>query len=116
VRISYLADQMIRLSGKVPGRDIEICYTGLRPGEKLQEELFHAGEELGRTANPKILLAQSRQVDWETLNRRLDVLELACGEYDLERIRDGLSWFVSDQGVDEVVPMASARQALAGIS
>ena len=44
VRISYLAEQMIRLAGKQPEADIAIIYTGLRPGEKLFEELFHPHE------------------------------------------------------------------------
>ena len=44
VKISYLAEQMVRLANKTPGRDIAIVYTGLRPGEKLFEELFHAQE------------------------------------------------------------------------
>ena len=44
VPIRLLAEQMIRLAGKQPGRDIAIVYTGLRPGEKLHETLFHADE------------------------------------------------------------------------
>ena len=48
VRIDYLAEQMIRLSGKAPGKDIEIQYVGLRPGEKLYEELFYDDESKGK--------------------------------------------------------------------
>ncbi|TPW14446.1 MAG: polysaccharide biosynthesis protein CapD, partial [Halothiobacillaceae bacterium] len=63
VKITDLAEQMIRLSGKVPGEEIEIIYTGLRPGEKLYEELFHDMESLAETSHEKILLAASRYVD-----------------------------------------------------
>ncbi|MBI4665216.1 MAG: polysaccharide biosynthesis protein [Nitrospinae bacterium] len=54
VKIADLAKKMIRLAGFEPGRDIEIKYTGLRPGEKLQEFLNGDGETLGATAHPKI--------------------------------------------------------------
>jgi FlaA1/EpsC-like NDP-sugar epimerase len=57
VRIVDLARDLIRLSGLEPGRDIQITYTGLRPGEKLAEELFGPGEEHSRTAHDKILVA-----------------------------------------------------------
>ena len=53
VRIGYLAEQMIRLSGKEPGKDIEIQYVGLRPGEKLYEELFYGSEGKEATGNKK---------------------------------------------------------------
>lgn len=55
VRIAYLAEQMIRLAGKTPERDIAIVYTGLRPGEKLFEELFHPQESYQPTAHAKIM-------------------------------------------------------------
>jgi FlaA1/EpsC-like NDP-sugar epimerase len=56
VRIADLARDMIRLSNLTEGRDIEIHFTGLRPGEKLYEELYdEAGESPGRTPHPKIL-------------------------------------------------------------
>ena len=58
VRISFLAEQLIRLAGKEPGRDVEIVYTGLRPGEKLFEELFHEDESYATTAHEKIFLSQ----------------------------------------------------------
>jgi FlaA1/EpsC-like NDP-sugar epimerase len=54
---------MIRLAGKVPDDEIEVRYTGLRPGEKLTEELFHPDERLTPTSNEKILLAEGRSID-----------------------------------------------------
>ncbi len=82
VRIRYLAEQMIRLSGRVPGEDIEIVYTGLREGEKLYEELFHPREKLVETGHDKLLLARSRVTDWERLERGLDALEQAVAADD----------------------------------
>lgn len=87
VLIAYLAQQMIRLSGKIPGKDIKIVYTGLRPGEKLYEELFHGQEKLAPTAHPKILLAQCRDYDWQSLSEHLAQLGLACDKYDEPRLR-----------------------------
>ena len=57
VNIRYLAEQVIRLSGKILGRDVQIEYIGLRPGEKLDEELFHSDEDLSRTKHEKLLLS-----------------------------------------------------------
>ena len=58
VKIRYMAEQMIRLAGQQPGRDIEIRYVGLRPGEKLFEELFYDVEDLIQTSHPKIRTAR----------------------------------------------------------
>jgi FlaA1/EpsC-like NDP-sugar epimerase len=60
VPIRVLAEQMIRLAGKQPGKDIAITYTGLRPGEKLHETLFHADELYRPTSHSKILEARAR--------------------------------------------------------
>ncbi len=57
VKIKYLAEQMVQLTGKTPYKDIKIIYTGLRPGEKLYEELFYIDEKLAKTTHTKILLA-----------------------------------------------------------
>ncbi|MFC1602622.1 polysaccharide biosynthesis protein [Pseudomonadota bacterium] len=92
IKISYLAEQMIKLSGKEPGSDIEISYTGLRPGEKLYEELFHDQEALEATNNKKILLAKHRKVDWDSLTAAMQDMEQACGTYDdaclVQRLRE----------------------------
>ncbi|MFQ5643171.1 MAG: polysaccharide biosynthesis protein [Thiogranum sp.] len=87
IKISYLAEQMIRLSGKVPGEDIAIVYTGLRPGEKLYEELFHEKEALQSTGHAKILLARHRGFAWERLQEIMDHLNTACIEYDEHALR-----------------------------
>src|SRR3546814_924500 len=68
VPIRLLAEQMIRLAGKQPGRDIAIVYTGLRSGEKLHETLFHADERYRPTAHPKILQAEAREVVVDRIN------------------------------------------------
>lgn len=82
VKIAYLAEQMIILSGKIPGEDIEIKYTGLRPGEKLYEELFHDQEQLTATNHEKILLAKTRIVDWDELQSDFTAMEAASESFD----------------------------------
>lgn len=99
VKIRYLAEQMIRLSGKEPGVDIEVTYTGLRPGEKLYEELFHEKEALGGTAHPKVFLARHRKVDWELLTGVLRDMGSACDVVDAERLLRGLVTLVPEYGV-----------------
>lgn len=75
VRIVDLADRMIRLAGLEPGKDIAITFTGLRPGEKLHEELFHGAETLEDTAIPAIHRAHPRTADRALIERGLDELE-----------------------------------------
>lgn len=96
VKISDLAEQMIRLTGLEPGRDIEIAFTGLRPGEKLYEELFHESEQLSGTKHPKIMLSASRQVDWEEMKREMHELRSACGTRDVKRIYKELKQLVPE--------------------
>jgi len=78
VLIKDLAEQMIRLSGLVPDRDIAVEYIGLRPGEKLFEEIFHPGEDLQGTTHPKLHLARARQYDWQWLTDVLNRLDSAA--------------------------------------
>jgi O-antigen biosynthesis protein WbqV len=75
VKIVDLAQQMIRLAGLRPGRDVGIEFIGLRPGEKLHEELFHPAEPLVPTGNPAIRLAAPRTADYPMLARSIDELE-----------------------------------------
>lgn len=116
VKITYLAEQMILLSGREPGQDIEIKFTGLRPGEKLYEELFH-DKELSGTTHQKILEAQSRIMDWEYLDARMQRLEEACQLYDEAAIMGLIRELVPEMQVplvihaDNVIPFeAKAKQ------
>lgn len=78
VRIADLADRMIRLSGLEPGKDIEIRYTGLRPGEKLYEELLAEQEGTLPTHHPRILIGRTRAVDADATRSAIsDILAAA---------------------------------------
>jgi FlaA1/EpsC-like NDP-sugar epimerase len=87
VLIRVLAEQMIRLAGFSPYRDIDITYSGLRPGEKLHEELFHADESYSQTVHPKIFLAEPRPVDFATFEATLKALRLAVQRDDDTEIK-----------------------------
>ena len=78
VKIDDMARQLIRLSGYEPDVDIPIIYTGLRPGEKLYEELLMDEEGLRETANQLIHIGQPINMDDEAFCRQLAVLERAC--------------------------------------
>jgi len=86
VPVKYLAEQMIRLSGKVPDDEIKIVFTGLRPGEKLYEELFYEHEILSETGHSKIMLANSNKVDWDVIENAVSVFALACSDNNVERM------------------------------
>jgi FlaA1/EpsC-like NDP-sugar epimerase len=75
--------ELIRLSGLEPGRDVEIVFTGVRPGEKLEEALFGQGEVPRRTRHEKILVAYGNNT-WssEALRRHLDDLRSVVSEGD----------------------------------
>jgi FlaA1/EpsC-like NDP-sugar epimerase len=87
VRIAYLAEQMIRLAGKRPNVDIRIEVTGLRPGEKLTEELFYSDETVLPTTHSKIRLARARPIDAVRLEAQVAALKKACEEADESAVR-----------------------------
>jgi FlaA1/EpsC-like NDP-sugar epimerase len=74
VKIADLARDLIVLSGFKVGEEIEIQFTGLRPGEKLFEELSVDGEHADKTKHPKIFVGRFRPCDWEELQAKLDRL------------------------------------------
>ena len=81
VKILDLAKKMIRLSGHVPGEDIKIEFTGLRPGEKLYEELLIDEDNLVETENERIFVAQMGEIDVDEMSRKINgVIEKAYEE------------------------------------
>ena len=82
VRIVDLARQMIELAGLEPDEDIRIEFIGLRPGEKLFEELFHDGEHLLGTEHEKILLARARRFELAEVRDLLTELSGLCSRFD----------------------------------
>ena len=117
VPIRVLAEQMIRLAGKIPGRDVQIAYTGLRPGEKIHETLYHPEERNRRTAHPKILQAEPRAVDAAACARTLAALRSAVAEYDEQRLhrllRDAVPEYKpADSAVVVSLPIARRNQAV----
>jgi O-antigen biosynthesis protein WbqV len=78
VKIVDLARQIIRLAGLTPDQDIEIRFTGLRPGEKLYEEMFHGKEPPEPTGYPGLLMASPRTADPAIVARAIDEISSAC--------------------------------------
>ena len=84
--ITYLADQMIYLSGKVPGKDMDVEFIGRRPGEKFSEELFRPSEEPRPTRHGKIFLANGK-VEQFRFEEKLARLREACEVFDEPAMR-----------------------------
>jgi FlaA1/EpsC-like NDP-sugar epimerase len=119
VRIKYLAEQMILLSGRRPGDDIPIRYIGLRPGEKLTEELFYEGEDLAGTSHPKIRTARGSDAPaWDLVQRQLAACETAVDACDEERMHAALAALVPQWAAlaPTVPPTQDARVTLEAAS
>ena len=103
VRILNLAEDLIRLSGLEPDRDIEISYTGIRPGEKLMEELWEDGTPLMKTLHPDIFRLDA-DVSFSGLNlpQAIDSLRASASAADTTAIVDLL---------DELIPGSSISEA-----
>jgi FlaA1/EpsC-like NDP-sugar epimerase len=97
IKISDLARDVIKLSGLEPGRDIDIHYTGVRPGEKLFEELYLEGEEYKRTAHDKIFVVAgpSSSVPW-FLDEAVGQLGIAALRADERAVVKGLQMLVPE--------------------
>ena len=94
VKIRYMAEQMIRLAGREPGRDIEIRYIGLRPGEKPFEELFYDAEGLIATSHPKIRIARRDATADTQVPEGLEALHRALQRCDEPALLHGLRQLV----------------------
>ena len=95
VKIVDLANNLIRLSGFEPGVDIKIEYTGLRPGEKLYEELLMSEEGLTKTANSKIFIGKPVEFDTEKVIMHLNMLKRIVDNEDVELIDCVMREFVT---------------------
>jgi FlaA1/EpsC-like NDP-sugar epimerase len=82
VKIDDLARDLIRLSGLVPGEDIKIVYTGLRPGEKMYEELLLNREQLEQTKFEKIFIGKADFYEFSHLKKQLEELKTLLDEDD----------------------------------
>ena len=78
VKITELAKLMIRMAGYTPGKDIEIKFTGLRPGEKLHEALISEAEELEQTSHPKISALRTRPLEGDGISAIVDDILIEC--------------------------------------
>ena len=96
IRIMDLAEQMIRLAGLRPGKDIKIDIIGTRPGEKLFEEIFHGAEPSVPTENPSILLATPRPGNLSDLKPALEELASACREDATDNIRSTIKGLIPE--------------------
>lgn len=95
VKIADLARQLIRLAGLVPGKDIEIKYTGLRPGEKLYEELLMDDENLKKTVNKKIFITKPVDINRDKFFKQLGELKEAAYNNDTEKTVELISKIVT---------------------
>jgi O-antigen biosynthesis protein WbqV len=96
VKIVDLAHQMIRLAGFKPEQDVRIEFIGLRPGEKLHEELFYPDEALAPTRIPSIRLASPRSLDAAALMPLVDALTEATRARRGERVLEILARLVPE--------------------
>lgn len=105
VRIADLAAKMIKLSGFTPGKDIEIVYTGLRPGEKIEEELLADKENTLPTHHEKIMIAQVRPASFHEVRTEINILlQLLEGQDDkaiVRKMKMIVPEFVSNNSVFE---------------
>ena len=107
VKITSLAEKLILLSGLKLNEDIEIVYTGLRPGEKLYEELLLGDEGVLPTKHPKICIAQSVAPPHEQLNLSIDALVADAKALDLIGVRDKLLSIVPEYTPTTNKPLAN---------
>jgi FlaA1/EpsC-like NDP-sugar epimerase len=103
VKILNLAEKLITLSGMKPYEDIDIIFTGLRPGEKMYEELFNEAETLLPTSHPRIRTAQSTPVDKAFMELQVEMMKAIINLKNIEALH---------QKFFELVPSYKSSQML----
>lgn len=124
VKIAELAAKLIKLSGLEvkdelnPNGDVEIQFTGLRPGEKLYEELL-IGDNVGKTKHERIMTADEDYLPWLQLEPLLQRLDVACHDFEHETVRNILleapTGFVPTDGICDIVWNIKLRPQLAEV-
>lgn len=109
VRILDLAENMIRLCGFEPYKDIDIIETGLRPGEKLYEELMIKTEELDKTENNLIFIERDEPVSMTELDRKLEILHSALVSSDDQAVKAALMEAVPTFLKPEIINAAASN-------
>jgi FlaA1/EpsC-like NDP-sugar epimerase len=113
VKIADLARRIIKLAGKEPDVDIKIEYTGLRPGEKLYEELLNDSENVMPTYHDKIMIAKVAEYDFEVVREKVDkVIASAKQHYTLETvglIKDLVPEYISNNSAYQTANQADKR-------
>jgi FlaA1/EpsC-like NDP-sugar epimerase len=112
VKIVDLAEQLIRLSGLRPELDIRIEFTGMRPGEKLYEEVNMADEDMLPTYHEKIRIFSGSSLPWEELSLCLARLRSACERRDVRSLLSELICIVPDYTASEEVLQCAFRNDL----
>ena len=121
VKILDLAREMITLSGFRPGDDIEIVFSGIRPGEKLYEELSVQGEDMSPTRHEKIYVWRQRTEDWDRVADEIESLVQVADEQSADDLRVRLKRLVPEfqpdtgGGGDSVSPVVESSAVPATI-
>jgi len=117
VKIVDLARELIALSGLREGEDLEITFTGVRPGEKLFEELSTDKEHAEKTGHPKIFVGRIEQQPWSEVSKHIEALAEAVRQRDADRARSALRAAVPGYSAREVtieIPLPDADHVLDG--
>ena len=103
VKIIDLAKKMIKLSGLKLGKDIQIVYTGLRPGEKLYEELLHDKENTIATHHPQIMIAKVSACDFDIISEKIESLIELFNKQDnlaiVSKMKEMVPEFISNNSI-----------------
>jgi FlaA1/EpsC-like NDP-sugar epimerase len=116
IRILDLAENMIRLAGKVPYEDIDIEFTGLRPGEKLIEELRGKSEGLMATSTEKMSVIREHPIAWDRIERWINGLQDLIASKDEQEIIAHIKRLVPEfnpevSGTPQTIRMTCAEEA-----